>query len=1002
MFLFTFLAKIGDATSISGLTTGGILRVASPIAYMAGLRCRFCRVQRAPVAGMGAETETGNGVSAWAPQRFALNRALQAIAMVMIAVVTADAGPSEILDTTEESPTASTVPELERHVWNFGRDDDVNFDNQPDGWKRAVGVGYPKYVRYSIAARDAEFEKRMLQIDTEMVRLWRDLRPLISGIPPLPPSLSDATVNRYLKIELDGGQLQAQSQTIDANRRFQYRFSADIMTQGLRHDTARAELVFLDDQGQELGAYSTEKFGGTTNWTTTRVRLVRPPMGSRKMLVRVLVQRSDDGLEDIRGTVGFDNLMIEQYPQLQVTTDESRGVYSVGQPVLTTAKIMGLPAGASQIQFVLLDHDDHTLAEKVLSVDHLQHKLAPESAMTVPVGPDAGSDSEVTWTLPLLEPGYYRVAASIVGKRSTSLATDVSLVVIGPLVPGPPHGPFGWTLPDGAGPVPPRSLTPWLSNLGVAWVKYPCWIDSADVVRADETASLLSKLQDAGIQTVGMLDIPPDTQLPRFDLRGRRDIVAAQLFRDAEIWQPLLEPIMNRLTLKVRKWQLGSDRDHSFLGRPRLREAISLISTGLQGFGQPIDIAISWPWLEEELDANETSWQAICRSIDPPLATNELDAFLELAEERHRGGGPDTWLLLDPISKRQYDRDTRIRDLVLRMATVRSHRVQACFVSNPHDPDQGLLRPSGRPDEMLLPWRTTSRLIGNLRNAGSLQLRSGANNSVFVGRDRAVLMLWAPKPTEEKIYLGENVQQVDVWGRVTDLPTHPDPVQPSQHVSIGPVPTFIIGADPSLLGFRMSVSLNPEKLDSLLGQIQTLSVQYANPTRDSMLGTMRIRTPDNWTVSSPLRQWEAAAGRSGSESFEIVLGNTAKIGTFQVPVQFELETIPPKLITVHRTMDIGPEGLELKVTTRLLGGNDLRVQIEMTNRSPRVQSYDCLLFPPPGRQYQRQFITIQPGETTQRDVYWRDAKDLLGKQMLLRAIEQDGKRVVNYTVNVKR
>ncbi len=610
--------------------------------------------------------------------------------------------------------------------------------------------------------------------------------------------------------------------------------------------------------------------------------------------------------------------------------------------------------------------------------------------------------SEVTWQLPSMGPGFYRVAASIVGKNSSSLSTDVTFVVIDELVGGPPHGPFGWTLPSGAGSMTSRELVSWLTSLGVAWVKYPCWVSPDETAEAEEIVSILTKLQDAEIQTVGMLDVPPETQIAKYHLRGRRDVVAAQLFRESTMWQPLLEPVMTRMTLKIRTWQLGADRDHSFLGRPRLRESIRSISTGLQGFGQPIEVAISWPWLEAQPGDDETSWQAVCRSSDPPLAAHELDAFLELGETGSRGDGPRTWLLLDPIDKDRYERDARIRDLVLRMATVRGHRVQAAFVSDPHHEQNGLLRPGGRPDELLLPWRTTSRMIGDLRKMGSLQLKPGTENTVFAGADRAVVMMWSANPTEEKIYLGDHVQSVDVWGRVSELPVHPDPVQPYQHVSIGPLPIFIIGADPTLLAFRMSVQLEPSQLDSLLGRVQSLSVNFANPMSDNLAGTVRIIKPETWTVDAATRNWEALGGRSTTESFDVVLSNTALAGNYRVPLQFELDTVPPKLITVHRDLMVGPEGLEVKVTTRLLRGNELRVQVEITNRSLRTQSYDCLIFPPPGRQYQRRFVTIAPGETIRREVFWPDGDELLGKRMLLRAVEQDGNRILNYPVDVIR
>ncbi len=530
----------------------------------------------------------------------------------------------------------------------------------PKGWKRAEGIGYPAYVKAGLAARDPELAEQFGRLDTAIVRGWQKLKKLYPDL-PFPPSVADAIVDRYFQVELDGGQFEAHSPALPASRMFQYRFSCQIMTQGLRHDRVRAEFVFLDnhsvDSGEKdakdnvLAVHSTPAITGTTKWTPVSLELVRPPVGAAKMLVRLIVERSEDGLEDIRGTIGFDDVRIDQYPQLQITTDQPLGVYAYGSPIVTTAKIMGLPPDASKVHFRVFDSSDQEVASRRLPV---RHRTLDENE---PSDDDGPVDSSVTWRLPRIDPGFYRVTASLDGKRASTLATETTLAVIDRIIGGPPHGCFGWTLKEGHQGIPARDLAAWLADLGVAWVKYPSWISPDDRVAAEEIALIFSKLQDSGIQTVGMLDVPPESQVSQYDLRGRKEMVASQLFRDMATWQPLLEPVMTRLTLKVRTWQLGADRDHSFLGRPRLRESVRKISSGLQGFGQPIDVAISWPWLEPELSNGESSWQAVCRSSDPPLGANELDAFLTLSQQDSGSEESRTWLLLDAVPKSKYDRD---------------------------------------------------------------------------------------------------------------------------------------------------------------------------------------------------------------------------------------------------------------------------------------------------------------------------------------------------------
>lgn len=902
---------------------------------------------------------------------------------------------AKTLADTQRPMEDSEAGSLAKFHWHFGRTDDPNFDQWPDGWQRFRGRGYPNYVGIRILPKDEALAARVRKLDGELLRWWPELRRRYPSLPVLPISITDLMVDSYLQVELDGGQAKVQSPSVPANRMYQYSFSCEMMTKGLRHDAARAELVFLDDQGNELVAHTTAKLTGNSPWQTVSMNLVRPPADAVRMVARLVVDRAEDGLEDIRGVIGFDHIRIEQHPQLHITTDQERGIYQNGDSVAAKATIMGVPAGMTHVNFELRDIDDLVLNRKSMPIPAKATRRGDAASGTA-------ADGEMVWNLPRLSPGFYRVSASLEGSSAGRLQTETTFAILSELIGTTPHGVFGWTMPMGNQGMSPRDFADWLSSLGVAWVKYPCWLPPEDTTKAEKVAAILSQLQDVNIQTVGMLDHPPEEQLAMFSSRGRRDLVAAQLFRDSATWQPLLEPVMTRLTLKVRTWQLGGERDYSFLGRPRLREAIREISTGLQGFGQPIDVAISWPWLEREMPTGESSWQAICRSSDPPMEPRELDAFLSLGSQQTRSDGPRTWLLTDPIEKGKYDRETRVRDLVLRMATIRSHRVQAAFVSDPQHPERGLLRSDGRPEELLLPWRTTSRLIGNLRQVGSLQLRGNSHNSVYVGSERSVVMLWSESPAEERVYFGEDVKMVDVWGKVTKLPTQYEGNQPVQRIPTGRVPVFIIGADPTLLAFRMSVQLEQKQLESLLGQVQNLSVVFTNPTRESLVGQMRMRPPETWSLESANRVWEALAGRSANQTFQVVLSNTAKIGEYEVPIQFELETIPPKLITVYRKIEVGLEGLEMNVATRLLPSGDLRVQIMMTNRGSQTQSYDCMLFLPPGRQYKRQFVTIPPGDSVRREIYCPDGEQLIGKQMLFRAVEQEGRRILNYAVDVER
>ncbi|TWT79100.1 hypothetical protein CA13_04970 [Planctomycetes bacterium CA13] len=938
---------------------------------------------------------------------------------------------AQITDTSDNRIPQPSNTALTAYVWDFSRSIDNNYDDWPDNWQRKVGSRYPQYVKIGISPHDESVEQKGRHFDSEVIRYWPNLRQHFDSLPPLPPSFADLVSDRYLEVELDGGLAMVQSDKVKTSRVYQYRLSARVMTRNLVHDSARVEFVFIDEDGQQVEVHSTEPVSGATNWKELVINNVRAPNHATHMFVRLIVEGAEDGLEDIRGTVGFDDIRIEPFPQLQLITDEPLGVYEYGHGVVATAIVLGLPTGASKVHFQLFDVNGKKLAseradiatsirERTITIDSIQMQSATDKESKQLL------DMRFNWTLPRMRPGFYRVTAFLEGKHISSLSTETNVAVIEPLVDTRVPGCFGWTLPQGdkvphglgasgvitatendsAAPsndyIASRDLVNWLLQIGVDWVKFPCWVAPDDDHAASRIVDICTRLQDSEIQTVGMLDVPREDQIPLYDLRSRRDTVASEFFRDIRVWHPLLEPVMTRLTLKVRKWQLGADDDYSFLGRSRLRESISSISTGLQGYGQPLEIAICWPWTEPVLPKSETSWQAVCRSGTPELTSKEIDSYLELSRDTNYAGGPETWIVLNPAAKSHYERDSRILDMVLRMATVRKHRVQAAFVSNPHDPENGLLTSDSRPTMMLLPWRTTAQLIGSLRQVGSLRLRSKANNIVFAGQDRAVLMVWSETPCEEKIYLGDDVEAINVWGRTEDLEVETIENRHVQSIKIGRLPIFLVNVDPENLAFRMSVEVEQTQIDSMLGQAQPLDVSFANPTRDGLAGSLEIRAPEAWSFDEPSIEWELLGGHDTKTQFEVVLGNSAKVGDYELALNFEQQTVPPKRFTVYREITVGPVGLELRAATRILEGGQLQVEVEMLNHSRLPQSYDCILFPHSGRKYQRRFIQIEPGEVSRRDFYLPDAADLLGTTLLLRASEQDGHRILNYEIPVQR
>ena len=75
----------------------------------------------------------------------------------------------------------------------------------------------------------------------------------------------------------------------------------------------------------------------------------------------------------------------------------------------------------------------------------------------------------------------------------------------------------------------------------------------------------------------------------------------------------------------------------------------------------------------------------------------------------------------------------------------RSQGAKAIIVSDPFNDENGLMRASGMPAELLLPWRTTAAMLGGAEYLGQMQLPGGSENRIFLRPDgQVVMVVWNP------------------------------------------------------------------------------------------------------------------------------------------------------------------------------------------------------------------------------------------------------------------
>ncbi|MBN2021219.1 MAG: hypothetical protein JW809_00355 [Pirellulales bacterium] len=880
-------------------------------------------------------------------------------AILTLGILTA--GPSAPLDA--RYPGAKPVFECD-----FGQAWDVNFDGWPDHWTRRQGPGFPHYVE------------------------------ILMSDEPSPVG------NRCLRIELDGGGAVAYSPPIDVTALYAYVLEGQMKTEGLKHDRAFFSLTFLDEKNKALARFTTPAVCTVERWTKYRLGPVEPPEeGVRTAVIGLHLEPRTRG--DLTGAAVFNDIWLGRLPRMNLSTALAHNIFTKPGEVEIQCRASGFPQQRPLVSFQLEGVHGDVLArsERPLAVRRVAG--GAEWSLDRFTDDPSGQSGQVTWKPPLKEPGFYRVRAELLGSKDGSTCVRVIHFAIIEPWPSPLGGEFGWSLPRGAGPLSLPTLGRLLGHVGIHWVKYPLWYGKETTeAEIEDLIQFSERLATEGIEMIGVLDQPPPEIRARF---GRsRLLEAADIFTaNPEAWYPSIEPVLTRLSTRVQWWQLGRDADTSFVGCLKLGEKLAQIKATLDRVGEDVNLGVAWNWIDAmpPTDANQTSLRFLALSSQPPLTHEELSTYLiasrpndppdgTLGQERMR-----RWVVLEPLDDRSYSVDVRATDLVRRMMAAKIDGADAVFSSDPFHAHRGLLNDDGTPSEMLLVWRTAAMLLGGSRHLGSIVMPNGSSNEIFARHDDAVMVVWNDRPCKETLYLGDNVRQVDVWGRTTAPAT--DGRQ--QVVPVGKAPSFVTGLNKAVAQWRMDFALEKSRIPSIFGRQHQNAIEIRNHFPRGAGGQVDLVVPDIWNVTPRRISFRLAAGESVRVPFEILLPYDANNGVHEFRADFEVQADQLYHFSVYRQIEVGLGGVWIESATSLNHLGQLEVVQNFVNATDERVSFRCQLSAPGYPRQETRVLDLPRGNRV-RIYHLPNGEQLLGKTLWIRAQEIGGVRKLNYRFTAER
>ncbi len=881
--------------------------------------------------------------------------------------------------------------------WTFGRNQDLNLDGWPDGWTRRFGRGYPRYVRVSIESGVGLAGEEVQLLREQAARYWLaweqgrwPWQVVFESVPlPIDTWLEEQGFLRpHLQIAMDGGAAELQLPPFPLESGFGYHVDGVIAASELDGFDGTLELRFLDPDDQVLASYSSPVVNGDQPWQTQTIGPVErfPPEATVGQVVIHVVPNSPEAID---GQLLVDRLQVWRAPLLQLQLNRQPALYHPDEPI---ELVCSTPC--------LLD-DQHQL---LVSVRNPKHELVIEQALALqPIErrtdgrpTDIGHSHtrwQASWRLPSLPPGFYTISTEpLIG--SLGLTSPQATLVVLPPAPEPvkPNR-FGWSWPafEMSEASPGYRL---FQASGAGWLKLPIWCDLDTPQALPRLIEQLERLGAEQIRPVGVIAQPPADVLRQFPPRDQESL--AKLLLQFEIWPPLLEPILKRVTFHTHHVQVGWDDDASLAEHYRRDDILHQLGYLCQLSGEQVELVVPW-YAEQPVPASSERYiRRVQRFNHAPLkALGSQATRTDVATSTPSGTA--SWESLQPLSAQEYDLLQRSRDLAERMIGLVEQQTDVGWIHDPSLPDVGLMTAGGEPLSLWLPFRQLTHYLSGCQSVGILPMPEGSRNWLLERQGRGILVAWNDEPSVERIPTLVDARAHDVLGLERSLGSGPHRTGQSQ-VRIDPWPVLVDGVDLKVARWLMGIRLRDPFVPSEVNRLVSLVVQLDNPEETAVTGTLRLLAPELIEPQLEPVPFMAPPGDSIPIELPVTLLQNAETGEHLVELEVMAELEPTRTFRVPLQLRIGNPELDLSIAQQMSAAGTLLIEFTLESNQPESRTFDITLYPA-GRPRERlQMVDAVPGD--RRTFVLPSAGQSIGQPLWIRAHELGSDQVLNYRLSI--
>jgi len=284
--------------------------------------------------------------------------------------------------------------------------------------------------------------------------------------------------------------------------------------------------------------------------------------------------------------------------------------------------------------------------------------------------------------------------------------------------------------------------------------------------------------------------------------------------------------------------------------------------------------------------------------------------------------------------------------------------VEMISLTVPKDEQTGILRRDGTPNELYLPWRTTAALLSGTRLLGSITLPNRSRNYCFEGSSgKCIMVVWndeatSGKPVVESLYLGKELEMIDVWGKQTV----PEQIGNNQMIPVTQTPLFVTGLNINVARFRLNMQTHVKKISSIPNRTHAIPFSYKNDLAFPVSFQIMPQGPraGDWTITPAMQAANLESGIIEVGTFDLTLLPRADTGRRLFQYNVKMMGAESAEFTVYDEMFVGDPDVYMEFTSRLNEKGDIELVQVFFNNSEKVYTYNCRLTIPerPGQKCQ--------------------------------------------------